>query len=64
MPESPRDRLSKLLADKLREKPEILTSMRRTLEEAQALGEISGAEAVGYLAQIERIEAEADESAG
>jgi hypothetical protein len=63
MPESPQDRLSKLLSDKLRESPEVLASMRNTLEEAQARGEISEAEAAGYLAKIEGIEAEADESA-
>jgi hypothetical protein len=63
MPESPQDRLSKLLSDKLRERPEVLASMRTTLEHAQTRGEISEAEAAGYLAKIEGIEAEADESA-
>jgi uncharacterized protein YdbL (DUF1318 family) len=64
MPESPKDRLSKLLVDKLSERPEALASMRSTLEKAQARGEVSEVEAAGYLAQIERIEAGVDESAG
>lgn len=37
--------------------------MRNTPEHAQARREISEAEAAGYLAKIEGIEAEADESA-
>jgi hypothetical protein len=58
--ESPQDRLSKLISDRLRQSPDLLASMRNTLDEAEARNEISDTEATHYRTQIERIEREAE----